>query len=392
MASVEYRLYFANQPATREQLDQVEVITVEQELDMAWHAQLQIPICTDDKGNWKDQAQQTFTTDFSRVRVEVKVGKAGFVALIDGPIVGSSRQQSSQPGQSMITVMVQDDSYYLHRADTIARFEKKLDHEIAQTLFDVAKQQIKRQKIETTPSPTSTPTPDVMQRGTEMELLRSLARRQGKHAYVLPGSEPGQSIGCFQAFPQDPDGLPSLILVGSDRNLAEFHPTYSAQQAAKFQASTLSLTDKTIATQTSDLNDVPRVGAEPTFQKEANVPLQIVRPHHGDHVNLTQLVNAHAREASYTVTATGSVLSDCYTGVLSPYRVVGVYGIDARASGTYEITKVTHTLNRANYSQAFTLRRNGRSPDPSASANNNGGLPLASASFAISFNVQGSIF
>jgi hypothetical protein len=394
MASVEYRIYFTGQPATRAQLDQVETITVEQEMDMAWHAQLQIPLCTDDKGNWKDQDQQkAFNQDFSRVRVEIKVGKAGFVPLIDGPIVGSSRQQSSQPGQSMLTVTVQDDSYYLHRADTIARFENKLDHEIAQALFDVAKEQIKDQQIEPTPNSTSTLPPVSVQRGTEIEILRSLASRQGKHAYVLPGPKfDGGSIGYFKAFPQKPDGLPSLILVGPDRNISEFNPTYNAQRAAKFQASTLSLTDKTIATQTSDLNDVPRVGAESTFQKESDVPTQIVRPRHGDRVDLTQLVNAHAREASYTVTATGSVLSTCYDGVLSPYRVVAVYGIDARSSGTYEITKVTHTLNRANYSQAFTLRRNGRSPAPSASANNNLGLPQASASFDISFNVQGSIF
>lgn len=392
MASVEYRMYFADQPATREELDQIQAITVEQEMDMAWQAQIQIPLCTDEKGNWKEQDQQSFTTDFSRVRVEIKVGNAGFVPLIDGPIVGSSRQQSSQPGQSMLTVTVQDDSYYLHRADTITRFENKLDHEIAQALFDIAKQQINSQQIEPTPKATSTPRSDVVQRGTEMEILKSLASRQGKHAYVLPGSEPGKSIGCFKAFPQDPDGLPPLVLVGPDRNIAEFNPTYDAQRPAKFQASTLSLTDKTIATQTSDLNDVPRVGAEPTFQKEADVPIQIVRPRHGDRVDLTQLVNAHAREASYTVTATGSVLSECYTGVLSPYRVVGVYGIDERSSGTYEITKVTHTLNRANYAQAFTLRRNGRSPAASSSANNNAGLPQASASVAISFNVQGSIF
>ena len=52
MTGAEYRLFFDGTAATREQLDRVEAITVEQEVDRPWQARLEIPVCLDDQGNW----------------------------------------------------------------------------------------------------------------------------------------------------------------------------------------------------------------------------------------------------------------------------------------------------------------------------------------------------
>jgi hypothetical protein len=49
---IRYRLFFNDEPASREELDRVERITVEQEIDMAWEAQLEVPICLDANGRW----------------------------------------------------------------------------------------------------------------------------------------------------------------------------------------------------------------------------------------------------------------------------------------------------------------------------------------------------
>src|SRR5262249_8705072 len=153
--------------------------------------------------------------------IEIKVGDGTFVPLIDGPIVGSDNQMNSEPGRSTLTVMVQDDSVHLHRQDTTNLHENRLDHEIAATLFRSIPQ-IAVRDIETTRPPQDSLPPFEIQRGTQMDLLRRLAQRQGMHAYVLPGAEPGQSVGAFKKFPTHPDGLPPLILLGTDRNVATF--------------------------------------------------------------------------------------------------------------------------------------------------------------------------
>jgi hypothetical protein len=367
--TIYYRMFFNNNPATREQLDRVEKITVEQEIDMAWEARMQIPIAIDDNGNWTGE-DEDFLAEFTQVRIEIQIGDSAFVPLIDGCIVGSGDRMSSEPGQSMKTVIVQDDSIRLNRYDRIFRFENLLDHEIASQLFGEI-EQIATTEIENTPAPSSSLPPVVVQRGTAMQLLRSLARRQGMHAYVLPGEEPGKSIGCFKPFPTQTDGLPPLILLGAERNVAEFNPTNNAQQPARVTASILNIFDKTITQRTSNFGSLDLLGEEKTFADEGNTATQILSPRDSDAVDLDQAVTAEALRSSYSTEATGSLLNETYSAILTPYQVVSVCGANQRQSGDYLIRKVTHSLTRSFYSQSFTLQRNARSSGSSAGLANN---------------------
>lgn len=365
MPDISYRIFFNNSPATSEQLAQIEDITVEQEINMAWEAMIQIPIATDKNGNWTGE-DEAFMADFARVRVEIKVGEE-FTPLIDGSIVGLNRQISSEPGKSSIALQVQDDSIYLNQEDQIFRFENLLDHEIVSQIFGEIKQ-IASTEIETTPVPTNNQIPVVMQRGTKMELLRALARRQGMYAYVLPGENPGESIGCFKKLPTQPDKLPPLILLGSERNVDVFNEQSNAQKPARIQAFALSLKDKTIKKSTSSFAELDLLGDDVAFKEETNTGIQIIHPWDEDTVDLDQLVKAEAERSSYAFDATGNIITYFYTGVLTPYRLVTIKGANQRSSGNYLISKVTHNLTASNYSQAFTVKRNARSAGAGSSS------------------------
>jgi hypothetical protein len=355
---IEYRLFFNNTPATREQLDLVEEITVEQAVDMAWEARLQVLIGTDAQGQWTRETEALFA-EFTPVRIELRVSDRDFVPLIDGPIVDIENDRQTEPGQSTMTVVVQDDSVFLNREDRIFRFDQQLDHEIAEELFDIP--QIASTEIETTPAPTGLTEIAVMQRGTAMQLLRSLARRQGMHAYVLPGEAPGESIGCFKPFSTEPGDLPVLTLMGAERNLASFSSRDNAQRPARVTTYSLSLFDKTFTQHTADPASLDRLGPEPSLSGETSPAAQILPPQCGDGVDLDQAVAAAAERASYASEVTGTVLGHYYRDVLVPYQVVTVEGVDQRRSGDYLITQVTHSLSRTEYSQTFTLCRNARS-------------------------------
>jgi hypothetical protein len=221
-------------------------------------------------------------------------------------------------------------------------------------------------------------------------LLRFLAERQGFNACVLPGKKPGESIGYFKALPTATDGLPPLILLGSDRNIFNFNPTRDAQRPARFRAYSLGIADKTITRSESDLSGVSRLGESAAVRESSDAAVQILRPRHGDTVDLDSWVAGETLRASYAISATGSAIADCYAGVLSPYRLVAVRGANAGENGTYLISSVTHHLTRSLYAQDFTLRRNARSA--ADAPNNSAGIPQAIASISISFNVQGGIF
>ena len=356
MPDIVFKVFYGDKAATREQLDRLEDITVEQEQDVAWGASVKIPICTDDKGNWT-AADEKFFASFSRVRVEIKVGDNPFTPLIDGPIVGADHTLSGEPGQSFITLRVQDDSAYLNRKDDIQQFTGMLDHEIADQLFDQVAQ-IAVKQIDTTPAPPNN-APAVTQRGTEMQVLRSLAERQGMHAYVLPGSSPGESIGCFKALPDTVSSLPDLVLLGPDRNVAEFNAQEDAQSPAKVSATTIDAKNISISQQTAAPGDLDPVGKTPEVDlvKEDDVAVHIAPPRHGDTVDLLQYLKSLVEKLAFGLTATGTLLGDCYAGVLTPYQYVTVRGVNSKLSGYYLITKVTHTLSRASYDQSFTVRR-----------------------------------
>src|SRR5262245_40312437 len=95
-------------------LNRIEAVTVRQDLDSIWEAEVEIPICASSDGKWAD-ADEKFMKAFKRLRIEVKVGAGKFVPLFEGPLVGYDGRQSSQPSQSVIHLRALDDSILLTR-------------------------------------------------------------------------------------------------------------------------------------------------------------------------------------------------------------------------------------------------------------------------------------
>ena len=360
MGDISYRLYLDDEPASKDQLDQVEEITVQQMVDAVWEGRLIIPICTDDQGNWGG-ADASFVGAFGRIRIEVDPGDGNFVPLIDGPVVGSDQNMSSEPGQSTITAVVNDDSVYLNRQDKVLKFEKKLDHEIASQIYGDAEKIADTDIDSSTKPPNDGLPPSEVQRGTEMQILRRIASRQGMHAYVLPGGEPGQSVGVFKPLPSKLDGLPPLILLGPDRNVGFFTSREDSQNPASVSSQSLSVTDKTVTKAEASFRDVNILGQEAVGAELRDQAKRILPPGQDGSADAGSAVKAAADKLSYAFEAQGTVLSDCYTAALSPYRVVAVQAVGPQLSGDYVIKSVTHHLTRSAYTQSFALIRNARS-------------------------------
>lgn len=359
MPEVLYRLFFNDEGASREQLDRVEEITVEQRIDTAWEARLKIPVSLDESGNWQGD-DEDFMSSYSAVRIEIKVADQPYQALIDGPVVGNDTQRSSEPGQSFITLIVHDDSALLNQEEQLSRFDNMADHEVAEQLFSEV-DRIATIDAESTPAHVGGLTPTIVQRGTGMQILRTLARRQGMHAYVLPGENPGQSVGCFKRLPTTAGDIPALVVLGSERNVSGFNLTHNAQSPAQVQASALRVTDKGVVTSTSNFRDLDLLGPQQAHQNEQSKATLVAPPHFGTGVDLDRHVAGQSDRASYAYQATGSIIGECYRGVMLPYNLVSVRGANAQSSGDYLIHQIRHQLTRSAYNQTFILKRNARS-------------------------------
>jgi hypothetical protein len=356
MPFAQFRMFFDNQPADRQHLDMIEEIVVDQEVDVAWEARLKIPICADEKGKWEDE-DFAFAQSFARVRVEMQIGSAPFVPLIDGPVVADERPKDAQPGQSALTLIVQDDSVYLNRHEEIRYFDDRTDSQIAEALFNEVKE-IATTVIETTSHPSGYLPLVFVQRGTPMAALRTLARNQGMHAYVLPGENPGESVAHFNKFPTAPSGYPPLILMGADQNIKSFRIHNDAQRTTTVKTYRLDIPDKGETKGTAGLTDFDLLGSQALFDRDADIGTLIALPGICTRVDPKERAKIEADRASYAIEASGEVIKGRYPAVLRPYNTITVKGVDGRYSGAYRIKKVTHTFNRSNYTQAFTLVTN----------------------------------
>lgn len=387
--NAEFKVFYNNVAATTELLDEIESITVEQQIDRVWEAKIRIPVCMTTEGAWKSEDVPTYGK-FTRVRIEARIGDGDFAPLIDGQIIGNDTERSSIPGKSVLTLIVHDDSSQLHKQEEVCRYEAVLDSDIARQVFEAASLGGTPEIEETSPQPDN-PGEATMQVGTKMQLLRALAARQGDfHAYVLPGEKPGESVGCFKRLPVFPDEkLPPLTMFGEDANLAEFNVQENHNSPSQVIGASLSLRDKSVTTGKSSFRDATLLGKEvATDADEANGTKKQLSSGQNATVDLESATKGAAARSGYSLTGDGKVASLCYAGVLAPYRVVKVQLSDSRFSTNYVVAKVVHTLNASNYTQSFSVWGNAISPAASASA----GIPAASASASIGINAQFSIF
>ena len=360
MQTAKYRVYLDGKPLDRRQLDNVDTITVEQQMDKAWQARLELLVCTTERGQWEGE-DDSLLQPFKRVRIEVAVeDDQTWVPLIDGPVIGYDSALSPEPSQSSITVRVSDDSIYLWRSDDGRRWDGNTDSDIARTIFNEAST-IADTKVDRTEAGASDRPAAIMQRGTLLETLQELAARHPLfHAWVAAGDDAGKSIGMFQREETRVGSLPPLVLLGKGRNLDSFSLTNDQQRPADVTAWRLDLSDLSSSSSTASYAD-QLAGSDDPVLDDADVAQLMVPPGWAYGVDAAELAGRFAAQYGEAFDAEGVVRSRCYDGVLLPYKMVEVKGVNGRLSGHYVIRSVTHTLTRSEYTQSFSLVRRGQS-------------------------------
>lgn len=357
MSYAQYRLYFDNVAATKDQLARFEDITIEQEMDLACRGRFQAPLCISNTGVWSGE-KDNFLLGLHRIRLEVQMQGAEWVPLIDGPIINVEGGQFNEPGKSMLTLVVSDDSFYLHRHETVKSFQAS-DSDVARQIYEDACQ-IATTDIDDAPAPSNPAFDTTVLRGTQMELLRQLAKRQHMHAYVSCGDSPGESVGCFKADigPTEDSGLAPMILLGDGQNIFSFRSQKHAGQTATFRSGWVNLKDRSTDNRNSNLRDLNLQGTDPTTDSPVK---RLFRARQIEAMTLNRALQGETERAAFALRATGEVMKGIYNSVLQPYCNVQVLGTNGTLSGTWLIKQVTHTLTRNHYGQSFHVIRNAQS-------------------------------
>ena len=379
MAGLAYRVWFGDRSATKEELDRIEEIVVEQEMDMAWEARIRMYVCLDEKGHWQHGADG-FAKPFERVRVEIGFGSPAYTPLIDGPVAGYESTLDSQPGRSSVTIVVRDDSVLLNRKAAVEITEGKRADETARKLF-AGLPEAGTPRVKSTDSPE----PVTVRRGTPIELLRKLALDHGYHAYVLPGEQRGRSIGCFLPDPDAAGKLPPLVLIGDARNVADIEIHESSEAPQRTVAHMLGVGDQQIVAGSTSIKDLELLRPLPALE-DGKLAERIVAPADNVREDPAVATKAQTRRASYAYKVSGRVVPGCYAAALAPYERVDVVAGKHPMSGTWLLTKATHRITPSIYTQHFEAKSDSKLEpgSPEAEVSKPGGLSI---DISLSFGV-----
>ncbi|MEJ7603338.1 MAG: hypothetical protein WKG01_35955 [Kofleriaceae bacterium] len=377
---VEYKLWLDGKPVDEQFYTMIGTITVDQGIDLATEARVELEMCMDDHGRWSGPNAK-YAQTWKRLRIEVRSHTPSWVPLIDGPIVAWDADVSGEPGTSMMTLVAHDDTTLLNVEARYEKFEGKTDEQLVRDLLLRARAAIDTLDIDPFPEqPKDRPLKHI-KRGTEMEMLRSIADPYDMHVYVVPGDTIGRSVACVKRLSTDPSGLPVLLLAGTDRNVEGFGARNDVAQAMRYQGLQLdvdnvaqgkALRSKWTADDVGPVHGNQGQAPEPTpvdppvdllgkltaIDSLDSLGIALLPPNVAAFRNVEVLVSRWQQRSSYTITAQGSVRYGCYNGVLRAYDVVGVSGVPERLCTNFVVREVTHTLARSEYRQDFALMTN----------------------------------
>lgn len=284
--------------------------------------------------------------------------------LMDGIITHQEFAPGNEPGTSTLTVTGEDVSVMMDQEDRIAEHPAQADPAIVAKLI-TKYARFGLTPIVISPKVIEPPLPVdrvPVQQGTDLEYIEELGQRHGHVFYVTPGPAPGVNEAYW--------GPPKRLGL-AQRGLSVNFGGETNVRSLNFQhdARALTLVE-------GDVQD-PRTNRKHSIQTTASLrPPLSRRPTGVVARNMirrevfrtvsSSVPSALSRAQAMTdfssdqvVTANGELDSLRYGDLLRARGLVGLRGAGVSYDGVYYVKEVSHSIRRGDYSQSFTLTRDG---------------------------------
>lgn len=297
-----------------------------------------------------------------RVIVAVTFGVVPRV-LIDGLITHQQLSPGEKPGEGTLAITGEDLSVVMDREEKIVEHPAQNEAVIAlKILASYAHYGIVPQVIPPPSFEIPLPTERIpVQRATDLAYLEELAAR---FAYVFH-LEPGPLPTLTQAYwgPPKRIGLPQPALsvnLGSDTNVTTIDFKNDAAAAASVEGSVQDRQTNAAVPVRSGPSLRPPLAARPALANPILAGKRVFRAGAGK--SATQaLAEAQGQSEASTdvVQVDGELDAGRYGHVLQARGLVGLRGAGLSYDGLYYVRQVSHAIARGNYTQSFSLVREG---------------------------------
>ncbi len=354
--NVSYTMTIDDAQASSEIIAAIREIEVEDHADMADMLRLHLAVAVREDGSGWTVLDESLLDRLTKLRVTVNVGSQTSLPLIEAYVIETRTEFSNRPGESTLEVVAMDPTVLMNLEEKVRAWPDMADSDIASTIYgeygfsaQVDQTQPTRQEVDRT----------VMQRGTDIQFLRELARRNGYESYVEFNTDTGQVEGHFHLpqVDQTHQGVLSVNM-GTATNVNSFQGKNDMIRPATAVANNLQISDQ--SDQNSDASESALTNLGDSTTSTSDRPRRVLISNTGlsETGELQTYAQAVVDRSAWAIRAEGELSTVTYGNILRAKRPVNVRGAGRQFSGTYYVEKVLHRISNDGYTQKFSLRRN----------------------------------
>jgi len=358
MPAVTYTMMIEGAPVPEDLLQAIKQIEVEDHASMADMLRLQVVMGVKDGCSGWAFVDDGIFDRLTNIRISVAVGSGRSETLINAYVIETNATFANQPGTSILNVVAMDPTVLMNLKQVVKPWPNRSDSDVAREIFSspdysftpiVDATNWRRQENDQT----------MIQRGTDIQFLQELARRNGFEVYIETNALTGVVEGHFHAPRVDvpPQGVLSVNMRDAT-NVNSFNARFDMLRPSTVQTTNLDV--ETRENQQSQINSsrMTTLGRQTSL---AGQRPRLVLPAHTGLARTGEqqpFAQAMADESALAINAEGELNTVAYGGLLRAKRPILVRGAGQQFSGTYYVERVHHVLTNESYKQNFTLRRN----------------------------------
>jgi len=367
MAST-FRLLMNGTAADDDFYTQLTSLEVEENADLPGAIQLSLPVDRSDSGDL------TFVADdrlkpFANLAVVATPEAGGDQCIFDGFVLTHKLHLQRGTTSSTLQVWGQDASWLMNLEEKVKEWVDVTDADVANAIFG-------DYGISPAPDNTEDDSPShtedghsLMQRASDIQFLRTLARRNGKLCRVACTDTAGQRTGYFAKPNLDGDPVVTLTLndpeawtVDSlDFDWDVTRPTSVKARQALFNDSS----EDGVSADTTD-SGLTLLDAQGLSDFSGQTMTVLLTAPVDDAQELSLRAQSLLREADWFARCQGEADVARLNAILRVGTVVLINGAGSLNSGKYLVWSVRHTITTDSHKMKFTLVRNAMGPPPSA--------------------------
>jgi hypothetical protein len=363
-----YQILAAGSPVDASIYGALSAVEVEENADLPGAIQLSVGIAADGSGDLTYVNNSIFAP-YSNLAVVVTADGQTPACIFDGYVLSHKLHLDRGMTACTLDVWGQDASWLMNLGETTKEWADVTDVSVASTVFGdygITPAHDNAQDGDDTATHTESGH-TLMQRASDIQFLRQLARRNGKLCRVFCNDQAGARIGYFAR--PDLSASPTLTLTLNDparSMLAELDIEWDVTRPSEVVAGQDLFTGDTPARADVTQSGLPPLAANTLAAFAGKTMSALLTTTVDDNGELQMRAASLLREGGFFVRATGSVDLAALGVVLRVGKVVAVAGVGSVHSGNYYVWSVRHTIKQDSYLMAFVLVRNAVGSPPTS--------------------------